>query len=163
MLPREIRIGRTRLFMIGLSILIFYIGLNRFDILWGTQKTDGEVIAYQIGGLKTGTLLHEIRFQTAQGYVFKFTSAEDVFLDIGEKVPVIFKKDNPAEAYVYNFISFWYPICIWALFPLILLLAAVYSFLKKDEVILMNLFEDFRIKKIRKPKDTSNKENIRLT
>jgi hypothetical protein len=158
--PVEVRLCRKRLFKIGLGILILYIGLNRLNILLGTQKTEGEVIAYQINS--SPAFLPEIRYYSPEGQSVRFVGGEGSFFDIGEKVPVIFKINNPSEAWIYTFLSFWYPALIWAIFPLILLIAAVFSFVRKDEVIVMNLFKKFRIRKIRISPDFSNEENLRI-
>lgn len=151
---REIKVCRFRAFCIGILIIIFYIGLNRLNILVGSQKTTGQVISYQMHDYEgDGLLLSEVKFELPTGEPFRFTTDKETFLEIGNVLPVLYKKDNPSEAWVYTFVDFWYPAIVWGIFPLILLIAFIYSFLRKDEYLSINLAGNFKINKINTDND----------
>ncbi len=125
-----IKLNRNNIFLIGLFIIFIYLVLNRVDYIIGSNTTEGEVI-------KTRNHESIIKFQTDSKEI-TFHGTTIMTLEIGEKVRVIYKVENPKNAKIYRFSGFWFIPILYCLLPLMVLTAAAFSFLAPSNIIIIS-------------------------
>lgn len=152
------KLNRIHILFIGLGIIVLYLFLNRFDFIWGSSTTTGKVIGFEKWVARTGRISFRapiIQFSTDNEQL-TFQGETDMDIKLGETVEVIYKPSNPTNAEVYTFAGFWLSPIIYCLIPLIILIAAAFSFLKPSDTITINFskgkklqFDRHRNKKIK--------------
>lgn len=105
------------------------------------EKTEGVFVGYDIVMKDSINQIPDRIFPVIEfGYknqVFSFRGIENLDLDKGEKVSVLFKPDNPQEAKMDSFFGFWfYPLLFWLLGWLVFT-AFTFGMFEKDKIFLI--------------------------
>lgn len=138
----QIKLNRKQLFLISLGLVTLSILLFRIDYLIGGKFTSGEVIDIKIwtsgSSRYPGTYSAPIvRFNTDSA-VITFQGETNVSASVGEKVSVIYQPNDSEKNLVFSFFGFWFTPILWHIIPYILLIGpAIFSFVKKDDQILI--------------------------
>jgi hypothetical protein len=157
-----LKLNRNKLFTLGLFIIVIFLSINRLNRFIGAGFTEGQVVeiikssnrisynsydnSYDRLNAQTNYNFPIIQFST-KSLSFKFQDISNSNVKIGEKVKVIYKKNNPENAEVFTFWGFLFSPILYCLIPLLVLAAAVYSFLSKSEFIEITLEKNFKINK----------------
>ena len=129
---------RKKLLWIGVGIISFYYLLNKFEFIFKSARTQGVVVGYADNGRVNAA---SIEFEV-QSKFYYFEGQKNVEYDGGEKLPVIYLKEDPKQAYVFSFLGFWYTGLIVALIPLMLWCAFVLSFYRESDSISLRFFQN---------------------
>lgn len=156
---KNIKLTRLSFCWIGLGIIILYIFLNRFNFIWGSSITEGRVDAFRIIISATNSYNEPVIKFFVDSKEITFTDDNNLDLELGQNVTVIYKKDNPGNARVYSFTGFWLNSIIWALIPTIIFLAAIFSFMNKQDYILIDLSRLFKVRWIKENQLKNLEEN----
>lgn len=135
-------LNRATLFVIGIVVIVFYLVLNRIHFMEGTAITKGEIIGLEgysnRGPVYAPPMVHFI----TDSIDITFHGETNTDYREGEIVPVIYKLDNPSDAYIYSFLGFWLGPVLYCILPLMVLTAVVFSFMgERDRIVLR--FERF--------------------
>ncbi len=145
-----IKLKRNNILYIGIAIIAIYLILNRVDYIFNGNITTGYVVDEKVWVSADSTVITQtapiISFNT-NSEMHTFQGEINSSFDIGEKVQVIYKTENPSKAKVYNFTGFWLTPIIYCLIPLILIAAAIFTFLKKTDVIVLEIGKRIKISK----------------
>jgi hypothetical protein len=134
-----IDLNRSKIFFIGLLIIFIYILLNRVDYIISSNTTEGKVIYKKnwVAGKGGQYYSSTIKFSVDSKEI-TFMNTTDMSLELGETVSVIYKVNNPENAQVYSFAGFWLMPIPYCLIPLMILTAAVFSFLTSSDIIILS-------------------------
>jgi cytochrome c oxidase assembly protein Cox11 len=109
------------LIFLGIVIIVisFFIGYSRLNFLNNANKTTGIIIGYTETG-KTSGLNNRgpilpayapiVAFNSSQKENFQFTSSissNKKSYSVGEKVEVVYQRNNPQIAEIYSFFRIW--------------------------------------------------------
>jgi hypothetical protein len=142
-----LKLRRHHVFHIGIITIGIYLFLFRSDYIFDGVKTEGEVVGMvKARGKQSYYTVPVINF-TKGDKVYRFKGVENMDVFVGEIVQVIYIEDEPSKAKVHTFLGFWFTPLIYAIFPLMLLAAAAYSFLSPSHVIFLDLKKLFGISK----------------
>ena len=139
----NLTLTKRKLYWLGVGIISFYYLLNKFDFIFHASCTEGIAMGHTV-----------ISF-TFKNKVYEFNTVSNVEYSVGEKVPVIFKKENPGNAYVFSFLGFWYSGLIFTLVPLALWSAFALAFFHEEDKIFLSFF-----KKSKPIQFSSNKKKL---
>ena len=161
-----ITLNRTKLYLIGIFIIAIYLLLNRATFIYKGNVTSGEVTniklwsTYSVGLHSGGNYNAPIIQFATDSFTITFTGITYSDLNIGDKVKVIYNKDEPTKAYVYSFEGFWFTPLLYCLLPLLFLTAAAFSFLTKSERVNITLGKKIKFFKtiISTPSKTRNEQ-----
>jgi len=128
--------------MTGCGLLIIFISLNRIHFLIGSKFATGKVVRWRQYRAYSTPI---IQFTDAN-YLITFAGEANTDLETDDPVTVIFKKDDPTDAQVFSFAGFVMRPMIYALIPLMLLAAAVYSFLDPRDVVILRMQSFYKIR-----------------
>ena len=140
----KIRLNRFQIFMLGIFMILLYVFLYRVKFIRNSELTRGIVIdKKEVGGLRTGggQIAPIIAFYY-DGYQYRFPAELNLNIERGDIVDVIFNLDDPTEAMVYSFSGFWLAPLLYAIFPFILYVAAIYSFIKRGQQFVIPLWKE---------------------
>jgi hypothetical protein len=115
-------LSRTSLFFIFFVVVSAPFLVPKLIWLSKSEKATGTMRF--VGKSHTGQLIHfysEISFPAAND-TFWFDSNDNTIFEVGEKVPVRYQKNNPADAKVNIFSNIWSDTVIYGAGPLIILL-----------------------------------------
>lgn len=140
----NLTLSRKHIFLSGIVIILLFITINRISMMAGSATAAGKVVSIKTGSYQRSYVYNGgyhsagsysapvIQFETDNSTI-TFTGERNVELEYGAPVTVIYKKANPTDAWVYSFSGFWMAPLIYGLIPLLVLAAAVYSFLSKKD------------------------------
>ena len=131
----NLKLSRKKLLWIGTVVISFYYLLNKFDFIFNSVSTRGSVV-FENG---TGRNYSTIQFESGKQFYY-FSGEQNVHYTIGEKLPVIYLKTDPVNAYVYSFLGFWYRGLVFCLVPLMLWYAYVLGFYSEEDSIFLSFF-----------------------
>ena len=100
-----------RIFLLGFFLITGTVMGIRCSFFVGADFTDGivkEIVIVPFGGKPPPLFKPLVAFSTNHGEQVTFTGAENLKLKRGERVRVIYKKNNPHHAAVYSFFGFWF-------------------------------------------------------
>jgi hypothetical protein len=136
------QLNRNRIFFTGFGVILLFLLINRLDHMIGTRITTGQVIGerkWHSYSYREGTTNYTaplVRFSDGTS-LFTFEGITNMEVKGGEKLSVIYKIDDPQQAGIYTFTGFWLSPLIYCLIPLLLLGAAVFSFLTASEYVII--------------------------
>ncbi|MFZ4398805.1 MAG: hypothetical protein ACOYO1_02130 [Bacteroidales bacterium] len=147
-----IKLNRNQIFLLIVFIIIIYLLIDRIGFFVGSKITNGEIVEFetwQTGGKFRSTNYVPVVECKFDSMLFKFRGATDLerVYKCGDSVKVIYKSDF-SNARIYSLTGFWFPAYQMALLGslLILIVSAVYSFIEKYEIIVLN-FKKISFKK----------------
>ncbi len=146
-----VKLNRITILLIGISIVIIFLFLNRFDYIIGSTTTIGEVKYIKMWTQGTISRTHYTAPIISFNYGSKtitFQAETNMDLEKGEKVNVIYKNKNPQNARIYSFIGFWLAPILYSMIPLLFLTALILSFINKSDEILFSFNKGFTMKRI---------------
>ncbi len=101
-----IKLKRTGIFLLGLAIIYSYFVLNRVRILLESDVTTGVIVSAGRSSVAQFT-------NTDFGILYAHNNDRD--LHEGDTVPVLYNREAPNIAYVYNLYSFWISYLLYSL------------------------------------------------
>jgi len=151
------KLNRNHVFIIGVGIIILYIFINRYYFIFRSNFVKGEVVSIdnwspqeKYAGPNSVPVVqflvnnHKVIFKGEAGLGYK----------TGDTLDVIYLKSRITNAYIYSLKGFWIPGALWVgLFPLMLLIAAVYSFIESTDTVFVDFNYILRIKRGKKNKN----------
>jgi len=152
----EISINRKHLFLIGFTVIILIALTNRLNFIFKSNFTQGVVV--QIKKLsyngKTDDLntVPVVRF-VANNDIYYFNALTNSHYQYGDTVRVVYHKSEPSKAKIFGFEDFIYPVLLYCIVPIMILGAAVFSFIKPKDKLLINLKKILFINRIKNTKD----------
>lgn len=140
-----VKLNRSQIFITGLIVILVYLLLNRVDYIWNSKITKGHIIgtAKWTAGRSSSFSAPVVRFNV-DGLEIIFYGTTNTEMDTGQEVNVIYKISDPQSAEIYDFMGFWFSPLIYCLLPLIILTAAVYSFLTAKDIISIDFNKFFK-------------------
>ena len=134
------KLNRNKIFGIGFAIIVLFITINRVDFLIGSTFTKGKVIRFKDVPFGRGitTKVPIIQFSARQE-IHTFQGEINSELKAGEEIEVVYKLDDPLNANVFSFVGFILTPMIYALLPLLIFAAAIFSFLNKNETVTFSM------------------------
>ncbi len=111
--------------------MFIYLVLNRVDYMIGSETTTGNVIRIKKWYSRGSYSAPVINFKT-ELYNVTFQGETNMDVEVGDKVKVIYKTEYPSDAEVFSFVGFWLAPLLYCLVPLMVLAAAVFTFLEKN-------------------------------
>ncbi|HOV10829.1 MAG TPA: DUF3592 domain-containing protein [Bacteroidales bacterium] len=149
----EISINRKHLFWIGFTVIVLIALTNRLNFILKSNFTQGVVVSIKKlsvdGKIDETNTVPVIRF-VANGNTFYFDALKNSHYKYGETVRVVYHKSNPAKAKIFGFEDFIYPVLLYCIVPIMILGAAVFSFIKPKDKLLINLKKIFFINRVNK-------------
>lgn len=146
-----IKLTRIQVFYTSLAIMLLGLLLYKLSFIIGSETTTGEVVGIKswstrgrYGGSYTAPV---VKFNT-KDYEVRFQGETNMDIQYGDKVNVIYKTDDPTDAFIYSFVGFWLVSLIYcSIFYLLLIATAIFSYLKKNESLEIIISKKIRIKK----------------
>jgi hypothetical protein len=161
-----VKFSRPQLLLAGTALVIVFVCISRFDFIFNSKQTTGTVIRVRTSG-RGHYNSPLVLFETESSQI-TFSGEDNTFYELQEKVPVIYKVNDPTDAYIYTFVSFWLSPLLYCLFPIIILTALIFSFISSGDYIQAELSGKLSIKLMRDPENVrremlekSDKESIR--
>jgi uncharacterized protein DUF3592 len=115
-------LSRASLFVICFVAVVTPFLVPKIIWLAGSEKTNG--IMRFVGKSYTGQLIHfysEISFIAGRDTIW-FDSEDNTIFEVGETVPVRYRRNNPSDAKVNIFTNTWNDTLIYGTGPLVILL-----------------------------------------
>lgn len=146
-----IKLTRIQVFCTSLAIMLLGLLIYKLSFIIGSETTTGEVVGIKswstrgrYGGTYTAPI---VKFDT-KAYEITFQGETNMDIQYGDKVNVIYKTDDPTDAFIYSFVGFWLVSLIYcSIFYLLLIATAIFSYLKKDESLQINISKKMKIHK----------------
>lgn len=130
---------RHQLFLTGVAIVCFCYLCSKAFFLIGSATTQGSCNEYDIiypeGKTKDPDRFFPIIDYTVDGKAYQLTGVENLKLKPNEKVTVIYKRNNPVNAYQFSFFGFWYYGILYSALATILLTITCYGIFEKGQTI----------------------------
>ena len=132
-----IRLNRHHVFLLAVSLIFLYYFLLKFQFILKSEKVVGRNVGYESVSMgRSYKQLSKIIYEAGgKTYVLY---GPDNYLYEEEWLNVLYEKENPGKAYVYNFMGFWYSGMLFCGFFIFLAAAAVYGFMEKKTRIKLN-------------------------
>lgn len=148
-LNSEIIFKRKHLFIFGLVIIISIALINRLSFIHKSNFTKGVVVNImqwtttgKYGGVNYTPI---VKFMANSDSVF-FKGLTNSDYNLGDTVRVVYYKSDPHMAKIYSFEDFIYPVLLYCILPIMLLAAAVFSFIGPTDKLIVNTGKFFRNK-----------------
>lgn len=148
--------SRQKIFLTGLVITVFIVLSNRLWHIAVDGFAVGEVTE-TVTWVTKGSVMNSahssapiVKFSTGM-YEIRFQGPTNMHVQTGDHVTVIYDKNDPTEAGIYSFTGFWMIFLFYSILPVVVFSAATYSFLTKNDLLVIVLDKDFSIRKTKKP------------
>lgn len=146
-----INLTRMQVFYVSLSMMLLGLLIYKLTFIIGSETTTGEVIkvkSWSTRGRYPGTYTAPVvKFNTDQ-YEVTFQGETNMDIKYGDKVDVIYKTDEPTDAFIYSFVGFWLVALMYcSIFYFLLIATAIFSYLKKGESLEININKKMKIHK----------------
>lgn len=89
-----------------------------------------------------------------------FTAPRNIKIEPGSKVKVIYRKDNPYRAQLYNFYGYWLNAVIFTVLPIIIISAFVFTFVGKSDKVLFSFGKIKIVKHLNDVEIVKNKKKL---
>lgn len=163
----QLKLNRNIIFIFVVTIILLFAVINRYDYIFKSKVTTGYVSLARTEGL-SGALglgfsqkIHVIAFSVGKKK-YSIESESNAKLKIGQEVKVIYKKDDPNNAYVYNFTGFWLAPLLYSIIPLLFISAALLAFFDKEDCFVITLGKKLSVTKIKNSKPLLEEDLISL-
>lgn len=144
---KTIKLNRNKIYFLSVVIILLFVIINRINFIYESNFAEGKVI--QMVNRSSYSTLHGVTAYAVPVIKFRdgysditFEGERNADITVSETVKVVYKKDDPEKAEVFSFGGFLAPVLIYALLPLLLISAAVFSFLDSKELIVID-YEKF--------------------
>ncbi len=140
-----IRINRHYLFVAGVIIIFTFYFLNKFHFISNAEQTKGVCVGYDFiyrEGRDSSSIpdkFYPIVAYHVDEESYTLRGIEEVMMDKGDVLKVIYKSDDPADAYVFNFIGFWYFGLLYSIMAVMGMIVIAYGALDKNNVLRITL------------------------
>jgi hypothetical protein len=101
-----IKLKRSGIFFLGLSIILSYFVFNRLLIIYQSDVTTGTIVE---AGRSTMAEFENADYGTIR------VRNNDRDIVIGTKVPILYNREAPAIAYIYTTYNFWVGYLLYSL------------------------------------------------
>jgi hypothetical protein len=145
------RFSKTAVWATGVLLMFCLLGIDREWFLLKSEKATGTVVDFYETGGRRSSQVHKIEFEY-NGYIYAFWSTRFSSVKMEQKVPVIFNKNDPFDAYENSFAGFWLWGMIYIAIAFVPWSAASLSFIDSDEKLVVG-WKKFRLEKINVPED----------
>lgn len=147
-----IKLNRNHIFLIGITTCFLFIGINILNYRMNSDFAKGKVITYRTSHNNNAVIAFNLN-----GKEIRFLSEASINKDDKNEVTVIYNKDNPENAAVYTFVGFYMFYFFFAIIPLMLFTAFIYSWFDKYDFVIVN----FRKMKVNTETGLVKKENVK--
>ena len=147
----KIKLTRINLFISGLIIVLMFLVINRINNITKSEIIDGIVIGHKIWENETfpeDTESAPIVSYYVEDENYVFTAQRNLEYEAGEVIKVIYKKKHPEKANIYSFSGFWLTPFLYCFIPITLMSALIFSFISKNDLIILSLGDKKGIHKI---------------
>jgi hypothetical protein len=131
-------LSRNRFFLV---LFLIFIGPSiAYKVIWiaTAQRTNGRVL-FRGRSIETqGTSDHSVIKYKADRDSLIFNTSDDLEMDKGEIVAVLYQKGDPASACVNNFAGLWLGTAVYMLFPFLIIVVLYFTPDKFDPLIPKN-------------------------
>jgi len=138
-----IKLTRIQVFYTSLAMMLLGLLIYKLIFIIGSVTTTGEVVkikSWSTGGRYPGTYRAPIVKFNTDKYEVTFQGETNMDIKYGDKVTVIYKTDEPTDAFIYSFVGFWLISLMYcSIFYLLLIATAIFSYLKKGESLLIHI------------------------
>jgi hypothetical protein len=144
-----IRLGKTGLFLAGFAVIVLCYFIRQLTFVVISERTTGEVISVSNETRRSGnrhsyrttSLTYPIVRFYIEGEQVIFKGESNLEYVNGDKVDVLYEKDDPSEAKIYTFFGFWFGKAVWFGVVALVWLAFSTSYLDKGEYLTLNFRE----------------------
>ena len=152
-----IRLNKIQFFLTGLMVILLCYFIRQLTFISNSERATGEVIRITQGGGKGTKITYPVvKFHTDK-YEFTFVAEGNLEYQRGDKVEVIYDKNDPGDASIFTFFGFWFGRAVWFGLALMLWAAFSTSYIGTGEYISLN-FRDRVFGKTNDRKDIRDKE-----
>lgn len=134
-----------------MATMLLGLLIYKLSFIIGSETTTGEVVgikSWSTRGRYPGTYTAPVVKFNAEAYEVTFQGETNMGIQYGAKVNVIYKTDHPTDAFIYSFVGFWLVSLMYcSIFYLLLIVTAIFSYLKKDESLEINISKKMKVHK----------------
>ncbi len=134
---------RKHIFLSGIGLILLFYFLNKGSFLYDTSGTPAKCLGYEViypeGRRKSADSYYAILEYKVNNQTYKIKGIENLKLEEGEIVTVVYKNKNPEDAYQYSFFGFWYYGILYSALSLVLLTIICYGVLDERHSVKLNL------------------------
>lgn len=133
-------VSRNALFLSAFLLLMGIYFINHITFILQSEQVKGKVVSVSTSnGFSSVKYVYPlVEFSiNEKTYIFRSDVDNPNYLQ-GDVVTVIYKKENPSEAYIYTFTHFWAKGLGYLINPLFLLYAVFYSLLARGDKLQVN-------------------------
>jgi hypothetical protein len=137
----KLQFNRVQLYLIGSGIILFYVFLNRIINIVESDFANGKVMKeneWKTHADPDNEAPPLIEF-TRDTLAIIFRADANFKYAPDEIVKVIYNKKDIYDAHVYSFVGFWLSPFLYALLPLIILTAFLFSFFNESSVVVFKI------------------------
>jgi len=104
------------IFKYGIFAIVILFMLPKALMLLSLQKAEGEVVAigeYLMGRGKRLKQYYPVIDFSANSNIYRYEKPNEVLFKkfrVGDKVKIIYKPQNPDDAWIFSFLGYWYPL-----------------------------------------------------
>lgn len=146
-----IKLTRIQVFYTSLGIMLLGLLIYKLSFIIGSETTTGEVVgvkSWSTRGRYPGTYTAPIVKFSTETHEVTFQGETNMDIKYGDKATVIYKTDEPTDAFIFSFVGFWLISLMYcSIFYLLLIATAIFSYLKKDESLEINISKKMKIHK----------------
>ena len=134
-----------------MATMLLGLLIYKFSFIIGSETTTGEVVgikSWSTRGRYPGTYTAPVVKFNSKAYEVTFQGETNMGVQYGAKVTVIYKTDDPTDAFIYSFVGFWLVSLMYCcIFYFLLIATAIFSYIKKDESLEINISKKMKIHK----------------
>lgn len=146
-----IKLTRIQVFYTSLGIMLLGLLIYKLSFIIGSETTTGEVVgikSWSTRGRYPGSYSAPIVKFNTETNEMTFQGETNMDIKYGDKVTVIYKTDEPTDAFIFSFVGFWLISLMYcSIFYLLLIGSAIFSYLKKDESLEINISKKMKLHK----------------
>ncbi len=138
-----------------MCLAAFFFLFNRLDFITEGMITEGKVTGIILQGSKIIPLIS----YSAGNTKFSISEETNLTLEPGEHIKIIYRKSCPEDARVYSFFGFWFPVLAWLIAPVMLLGAALFSFIDENQKIVIRFGKKRKTQEYRELEGKDNRDS----
>ena len=139
-----LQLNRRKIYSALIALLLLAHFFPCFYFLIGSETTEGKIVDVKIwtSGSRKAKRKHVVPIAQIEVNHTRYTilgpDYPDLAMadDIGDVVPIVYKKSNPKNAYFYTLTGFWFSNYINWLVVILLITCAVFSFIDSSQLLI---------------------------
>ena len=130
----KLQLNSHKVFFIGVSIIIFFLFLNRLNFYYGSKTAVGTVVGLTKYTGSYPKFYPIISFEE-NGFEFRVEGIKDLDVTYNDKVEMIYQPSDPSGAVVNSFYGFWFYPILFCIIPFMVWVSFVYSYITPKEFL----------------------------